>query len=62
MEYQDLFGNPHQQKAAVDSFTKLLKVRDRLLEDNRVETTLASGASLDTASPACQGGGGVMHS
>ena len=58
VEYQDLYGNTHQQKAAVEVFMKLLEVRSRLLEDIRVKKTPASGTSLDTATPACQGGDG----
>ena len=57
VEYKYLFGNTHEQKAAVLIFMKLLEVRNRLLEENISATTPASGASLDTASQACQGSG-----
>ena len=58
LEYKDLYGTTHQQKAAVEIYMELLEVRSRLLEDIKVETSPASGTSLDTATPACQGGGG----
>ena len=58
LEYTDLYGTTHQQKAAVEIYMELLEVRSRLLEDIKVETSPASGTSLDTATPACQGGGG----
>ena len=57
VEYKDLFGNTHEQKAAVLMLMKLLEVRTRLLEKDIQATTPASGASLDTASQACQGSG-----
>ena len=62
VEYKYLFGNTHEQKAAVSIFMKLLEVRNRLLEENISATTPASGASLDTASQACQGSGGDTRS
>ena len=62
VEYKYLFGNTHEQKAAVLIFMKLLEVRNRLLEENISATTPASGASLDTASQARQGSGGDTRS
>ena len=58
VEYNDVFGNTKVQKAAVKVFMRLLQVRSNLLEPTLNTSTPASGPSLDTASPASQGGNG----
>ena len=54
VEYNYIYGDTHQQKAAVTLILRLLHLRNNLLKQPSTSTP-ASGASLVTASLACLG-------
>ena len=58
IEYCDIYRSIEKQKSAVLIITRLLEVREGLLERSSCTTTPTSGATLDTAPKACQGSDG----
>ena len=56
----DIYGTVQQQKSAVSIISRLLEIRNIILESQQsvLASTPASGTSLDTAPPVYQGSGG----
>ena len=60
VQYSDIYGSLAQQKAAVRVFSRALDIREELLKKDTQSAIPTSGASLDTASRACQGSSGDL--
>ena len=60
VQYSDIYGSLAQQKAAVRVFSRALDIREELLKKDSQSAIPTSGASLDTASRACQGSSGDL--
>ena len=58
IEYSYIFGTLEQQKEAVGIFTRLLDVREGLLQE---DTTPTNGTTLDTAALTSQGSDGDLY-
>ena len=58
IEYSYIFGTLEQQKEAVRIFTRLLDVREGLLQE---DTTPTNGTTLDTAALTSQGSDGDLY-
>ena len=60
IEYSYIFGTLEQQKKAIRIFTRLLDVREGLLQED-TKSTPTNGTTLDTAALTSQGSDGDLY-
>ena len=59
IKYEDIYSTVSKQKIVVSFFSRLLDLRNEIIQTQNISTTPTSGATtLDTAPPASQGSGG----